>query len=502
MARMRMVCQVCGEEPEKGKRHICGTQKVNGLQGNDLNGSLRGLDLARRGGASSSSTVCASIASLVSKNPALWRSPKALVRCRGEEFVAAVLAVAAGSAGWHRDPKRELVYALNFKVADEAARALQGFWRRETLARKERRQLLALPSPSATEVQAVTSSKHSPPSRTKSNPRPTGARSVPMNPIQALKLRKLQQEREKEAEAAEARSTRTEDRGMANTTLPFLDPLSVDERAPGDPSPSPATYVDPLDDPALLAQRPYLAPPPEQTKRVPGSFFHGMEALEESQPTQDWEAENLTLQQAWEVVAQAPPVTNEDPRSRRRSNPMTSPAGGDQVAAVADDRTPTPRRSTRTCPQPPLQPHPRSGHPTQAPMQQTDHADPLEDFPKKIEVRSAPSTLHVWRPQGSNQTDKQPNSATDRLRERLKCREAGGVAGTSSRLRNASADMVDSSGWKERIEMRNRSAKEEKLEEDQHKQKVSERSCARNDAMRRVMARQAQRQQDVVELEA
>jgi len=50
--------------------------------------------------------------------------------------------------------------------------------------------------------------------------------------------------------------------------------------------------------------------------------------------------------------------------------------------------------------------------------------------------------------------------------------------------------------------MRQREAQEMQVIEAEHKQKTAERSSRRNDAMRRVMERQAQRQQEVEELEA
>ncbi|CAE7365285.1 unnamed protein product, partial [Symbiodinium sp. KB8] len=75
------------------------------------------------------SSMCASIASLASKNPGLWKSSRTLARCGGEDFVAALIFTAAGLPTWSRDPKRTLLAALCGNVAHEAAKALQNFWR-------------------------------------------------------------------------------------------------------------------------------------------------------------------------------------------------------------------------------------------------------------------------------------------------------------------------------------------------------------------------------------
>eukprot|EP00439_Symbiodinium_sp_Y106_P046970 s5241_g6.t1 len=75
------------------------------------------------------SSMCASIASLASKNPGLWKSSRSLARCGGEDFVAALIFTAAGLPTWSRDPKRTLLAALCGNVAHEAAKALQNFWR-------------------------------------------------------------------------------------------------------------------------------------------------------------------------------------------------------------------------------------------------------------------------------------------------------------------------------------------------------------------------------------
>jgi len=78
----------------------------------------------------------------------------------------------------------------------------------------------------------------------------------------------------------------------------------------------------------------------------------------------------------------------------------------------------------------------------------------------------------------------------------MKQRETQGASGDRRERAQASSD------WMERIETRKRETEEHEEMEAELKQKTSERSCRRNDAMRRVMERQAERQQDVVQLEA
>lgn len=154
---MRIVCPNCGEEPQKGQRHTCRPapapqplpaelaarrgQSPNGHRDRDVGASAcEGVGVQRTRGAAGKATsgvVCASIASLVAKNPALWRSGKALVRCGGEDFVAGLLATAVGLPDWRRDPKRAMVCALVGRLSDEAARALQGFWRERLAARRQ-----------------------------------------------------------------------------------------------------------------------------------------------------------------------------------------------------------------------------------------------------------------------------------------------------------------------------------------------------------------------------
>jgi len=92
-------------------------------------------------------------------------------------------------------------------------------------------------------------------------------------------------------------------------------------------------------------------------------------------------------------------------------------------------------------------------------------------------------------------------SATERLRSRLQQR--GDNTSSDSRRDTGNSSNADAApSWKDRIEMRQRQAEEHEYQEADLKQKLAERSCRRNDAMRRVMERQAQRQQEVIQLEA
>jgi len=91
-------------------------------------------------------------------------------------------------------------------------------------------------------------------------------------------------------------------------------------------------------------------------------------------------------------------------------------------------------------------------------------------------------------------------SATERLKQRLREREEGGASTPTARLRKPGAAAAED--WKERIEARRREAELEQEAEVQHRETIAERTGRRNEALRRVMERQAQRQQEVVSLEA
>jgi hypothetical protein len=87
-----------------------------------------------------------------------------------------------------------------------------------------------------------------------------------------------------------------------------------------------------------------------------------------------------------------------------------------------------------------------------------------------------------------------------RLRERMRQREGLSV---SSRSKSPCIQNLPtgSNGWQERIESRQREADELQEMEAHQKMITDERSSRRNDALRKVMERQAQRQQAVEGLE-
>lgn len=532
---MRIVCPSCGEEPLKGQRHFCKPtetprqqvelefgNKGGGFGGGGTNFNASGTQ--RRIVNATPGAVCASIASLVSKNPALWRSGKALVRCGGEDFVAGLLATAVGLSGWHRDPKRALVCALAGRVADEAARALQDFWRCRLNARGPRQRVSGVsggyqqlvvnrtpargntqrppvvtgtnapsgnaPQPSShwqvVPVQGGSNcegSRGRPPAltmagapprngsgvppalpsprqpetpRNKSNPRPAGTRAVPMNPIQALKQRRTQHQQESEErrmkDLQEAEEWRTARQNPSASSSPSRKALI--EAVTGRP---PSVGIFPT---------------------TPTSQENTFDAVGETGGGASGQApEKLSNSCSGTDRAYARPSTPPTPRHQAHLS------GEDEAQPTSLERRTTPitRLSPRGVPMPPTLPRRTDG-----------------------ESNSAPVTLDRWRapetadsPRASS-ASAQCSSATERLRERVNQRKNN----TSSDTRSVRQENEGAPDWKTRIEMRQREAETHQGMEEEHKQKVSERSCRRNDAMRRVMERQAQRQEDVVGLEA
>lgn len=524
---MRIVCPICGEEPKKGQRHFCkpaeaprqqlelelgagaattnkgGSESVLGMGSESLghNGTLGVGGITRRGIANATSGgVCASMASLVSKSPKLWRSGGALARCGSEDFVAGLLAMAVGLPCWQKDPKRALVSALLGRVAHEAARALQDFWRRILKSRAPQRrtkgvsdgyQQLVLASsatrgsarpaladrrapsrdrpgkpPALSSVSTAAAQSVAMPSprqpetpRNKSNPRPCGGKAVPVNPIQALKHRKMQQHQEAEErrlqQLHEAEARRAAARAAALGTR-------------GGSSQPPSPSVGETHSRCLLP---------------PGPGSDG-----------DWSPGN---------ICEAPfrpstPSTPEPQPQAERLPPYLPVCTAEGVEAG---------RQLRNFRQQP--PSPRA----------SDRGGPL---PNAIDgqVSSAPPTMNGWRPstareeaqyppRSSSSASGQSPSATDRLRERMAMRAtqppAAAEVGASERSRIGTGAVLAGGaglGWRDRIEMRQRETEEIQVLEEEHKNKVNERSCRRNDAMRRVMERQAERQQDVEQLES
>jgi len=520
---MRIVCPNCGEEPVKGQRHVCAVAKapvasIPGLAPAPLSAPGGGMEgatpsassgggIQRRGAAhvASSGAVCASIASLVTKNPSLWRSGKALARCGGEDFVAGLLAAAAGSVGWHRDPKTVLMTILSGSVQQEAARALQDFWRVWSGARKRPpryaqgyRQLelthtaasqphraaparppALLPVGSMGEHGASRARAGSggqalhrdgtmtppvPPSprqpgtpRNRSNPRPVAVRAVPMNPIQAMKHRKNQQQ------------------------------LDVEERKLKEAMEETAAIMGAA---RLPAGPPSMAPPCGQLALAAMPADGADEAYGSSRPG------------AWSNPPSAP-------SSPRRRMPLPPTLPGEDLAAAA--LTPLERRAMRKASadasvEPPS---PTSSGMCDSPRSRAlVPASPTRRGGGGFghQVSSAPPTLTGWRPPSAGRVRDEPPrpssqqspSATDRLKERMKQREGGSVGRREPSV-GASGGAAD---WRSRIEARQREAEEVQVQEHHNKQQNQERSGKRNDAMRRVMERQAQRQHEVDALEA
>lgn len=93
-------------------------------------------------------------------------------------------------------------------------------------------------------------------------------------------------------------------------------------------------------------------------------------------------------------------------------------------------------------------------------------------------------------------------TATTRLRERMRQREGSAVAPRAqSPLGFGGGTGTGGSDWQARIEARQRETEELQEMEAQHRQQTDERSCRRNEALRKVQERQAQRQQEVEGLE-
>lgn len=528
---MRIVCPNCGEEPRKGQRHVCkpkaelfdqppptpsarppGARLTAADFGDSLRQGLGGIQ-RRSAPAASPGAVCASVGSLLSKNPSLWRSGRALARAGGEEFVAALLAVAVND-GWHKDPKRALISALSGRVADEAARAVQDHWRARCRARQQQRrppkvsqgyrQLelagpVAAPPPrrSAPSNGGVPSGRpvvarnpvvpeqqpmvvagganaYAPPQggaivrapstprqpetpRNRSNPRPTGARAVPMNPIHALKQRKMQQHQEE----AEKRMKQLQE----------MDDRNASARA------------------AAVAE------------------LHGSAmAVVPASPSGD---ESHDMNFGLDLCKQG----------------LLPPRSADSANTASDFTTQLPSKGHSSAPSTPRSYN--SGRPPPAPPQLI-HEDStvvaaLEDQHGKY-ARNSPPGSAGRRPSSANSTRRSSSpsscarsasmgSATERLRERMLQRERGQQPtavsnATPYRPRDlceeggaGAAPAQAQSSWQLRIEARQRETEELQEQETMEKKAVAERSGKRSDAMRRVMERQAQRQQDVLVLE-
>lgn len=561
---MRIVCPICGEEPVKGQRHFCrGMQAPRQQVELELERepsshyvqsapSCTGHHLPlRRGAQAGASAVCASIASLVSKNPALWRSGSALVRCSADDFVAGLLALAVAGTGWHKDPKREIVCTLLGKVADEAARALQGFWRRHLSTRAPRQvkgpdgftrlnlphHLVSAPTaPVAPQNAAAAPLRPVPPRavrktsdeagvrsrppplnvavpsrevpcaahhtggsgtstsssgppvlasprqqetpRNKSNPRPSGGRAVPLNPIQALKHRKMQQQKEAEdkriqnlLEAEEWRARRAQNPGGS---------------APPSPQGSLQAAIAATASSDGSAGKPTAIEAPEVVVEESGFSTTGgilRAALCEDQSAQCQES-GMSAESNAMLTPKERRALRQDMQSSPRDPALRNTgAGGSQP--------------------PPLPRAPIAGESSSAPMTLERWRSPAAGAERGSDSPSTPRSRSCAPVQSPGES----GSATARLQERMRQRQTSTgrppqAAAAPSGVAGASGLGTSSSSWQERIEMRQREAQEMQDVESEYKQKTVERSSRRNDAMRRVMERQAQRQQDVDQLEA
>lgn len=211
-------------------------------------------------------SLCASVGSLATKNKGLWKSKRSLARCGGEDFVAGLLFMAS-NPDWSRDPKRALLMAAG-EVAHEAAKALQSFWRqscqrreaainlraREAVAEYARTEKAASgprsdpKKPIGARARAGSHERARPAGPTeqtcsergwKSNPRPSPARGVPMNPLQAMKQRLAQQQHELEERRWQGRQE-AEDARQARRT-----PASPEVSQAGCPSSARGAEVSP-----------------------------------------------------------------------------------------------------------------------------------------------------------------------------------------------------------------------------------------------------------------
>jgi len=416
--------------------------------------------------------LCASIASLISKSPGLWRSGKALARSGGEDFVAGLLATAVGFPDWHRNPKRALVCALAGRVAEEAARALQEFWRGRRQARSQLRhppkvshgyqQLSIANSRPRAPMQEATAAAPNAPAprqpetpRNKSNPRPNQARGVPMNPIQAMKMRRAQQQQEAEEKRQQDLQAAEGERLQRGDSQP---PTPKTPRGPEGGMlrrgiVTIATQELPSDEPGGGSSCSDAVPPcpsSSSTPRAVGLFGRPPMPPGSSGSDEPGGAFSLPLERReYRRGAASPRASLMSPRSVAL-----------QRSAVAADAT----------------------------------------------SATTPNAAAAGRLTGGNSEARRVSSsaspsATERLRSRLQQR--GENTSSDTRRDVGSSPNADTApSWKERIEMRQRQAEEHEYQEADLRQKLAERSCRRNDAMRRVMERQAQRQQEVIQLEA
>lgn len=329
--------------------------------------------------------------------------------------------------------------------------------------------------------------------RNKSNPRPSGARGVPTNPIQALKQRRAQQEKEVEErrlqhlqEAEEWRARRGASSGSVPASPQGCKALTLVSPMAEESVPSSAD-TEAFDCARMLGGLPASGP------STPGGGFNPWNAGGNAEP--DFCHETCPGVSASAVAAALTPLEHRSARQGLQSPrgaaatkpPLPASFGGGWNSATAQ------------------------GAPTRG----------------EGESRSAPTTLQHWRPEAACEAPRASSAngfpmsspkgcppvipsgeptATARLRERMRQREGSSAA---PRAKSPSLGPTSSnggggggaSGWQDRIEARQREVDEQQEIEAQQKQLTEERSSRRNSALRKVMERQAQRQEAVEGLE-
>lgn len=344
----------------------------------------------------------------------------------------------------------------------------------------------------------------------KANPRPNAGKGVPKNPIQALKHRRAQQDKEAEErrvqqllEAEQRRATRAQGGSVPSSPQSAQALALAGGLISGDAGeeliPSSAN-TEPLDSARMLSER------QTSTPTTPHCITSAV-----IRPQSD-DAEQMSS---------PPPISCPPPRSRAELL-AEDVSEGPSAAAIGAALTPLERRAQRQ-----NMASPRGGSKPPLPVSSAVSGEGRGSGAITAvrrdgdpQSQSAPSTLEKFRPSdptleggartpraSSSQSPRSPAapaggepSATARLRERMRQREGGSTARTRSPVGGSAG--AAASGWQCRIEARQREAEFMQEQEAHHKQQTDERSSRRNDALRKVMERQAQRQQEVEGLEA
>ncbi|CAE8641636.1 unnamed protein product [Polarella glacialis] len=531
---MRVVCPNCGEEPQKGQRHYCKPAQQAPRQQLELDfpqpasrpsATGAGGD-ANRGGlqrraapCATAGAMCASVASLASKNPGLWKSGRTLARCSGEDFVAGLLASAVGQPFWHRDPKRALLCTLTGRVADEAARAVQDFWRQVLRRRQDSAPRRTAGTVGGYQQLLLAQVK---PAKTLPSGAPPAALSVPSAAHRASDSR----ERRAAQHSDEQRPSRPAALTLALTGGPPArqGALSAGSACSGG-SGSTGTPAVPPSPRQPDTPRNKSNPRPLGVRAVP---LNPIQAMKQRKVQQQQDAEERRLQQLEEAEerrlskAQGAGTGSSPPSPQAKSSMLlatqatsrsSSPAGSPghgltsaqvntQVALVVS------QLAAEEVARPPLPPT-DWGETLLTPLERRQLRQAVPSSPRALQAtgEAGPET-----PRGNSAAfvhrAMSPSSATDRLKDRIRQRDATARPSesrtSSSRPEGRAVEghSAATSGWKDRIEARQRESEEHQAQEAEQKQVTTERSCLRNDAMRRVMERQAQRQQDVDALEA